>query len=201
MKTTHRKSRATRRRRPTSRQPCRPHDTRSRCTPNRKHHLPGPPSRRITTRARAATPHNPATRSPSCTGQTACRPRPPHQHPGPPPRPKSQTATTGTRRPSRQSFRPSDTRLSPKPSQATAAPQEAVDHHGSRGRRLDIQTSSARGRCPDIHQPDNERNTHQKLNMASKTKPPRRLRRNRRHRPPRSGTRDFSRRAKPHPRV
>jgi hypothetical protein len=81
------KSCAIRHRRPTSRQPRRPHDTRSRCThhgeplgppprhptalphpADHQHHLPGPPSRRTTARARAATPHDPATRSPRCTG-------------------------------------------------------------------------------------------------------------------------------------
>jgi hypothetical protein len=129
-------------------------------------HLPGPPSRRATTRTRATTPHNSATRSPSCTGQTARRPRPPHQHPGPPPRPKSQTA--------------SERRIDRADNLATLVTQDCHPshtsncrtptsncHHGSRGRRLDAQTSSAQGRRPDIHKPADERNTHQKLNMAS----------------------------------
>jgi hypothetical protein len=55
-----------------------------------QHLLPGPPSRHTTARTRATTPHDSATRSPSCTGLTARRPRPPRQHPGPPPWPKSQ---------------------------------------------------------------------------------------------------------------
>jgi hypothetical protein len=138
---------------------------------DRTHHLPGPPSRRATARTRATTPHDSATRSPSCTGQTARRPRPPHQHPGPPPRPKSQTASE--RRNDRvdnlatlvtQDCHPSHT--------SNCRTPKAIAHHGSRGRRLDTQTSSARGRCPDIHEPVDERNTHQKLNKASKTMPP-----------------------------
>jgi hypothetical protein len=61
-------------------------------------------------------PHNPATRSPSCSGQTAHRPRPPHQHSGPPPRPKSQLPPPPLRQcwPGRQPRRTSDTRQSPK---------------------------------------------------------------------------------------
>jgi hypothetical protein len=78
-------------------------------------HLPGPPSRHTTTRKRATTPHDSVTRSPSCTEQTARRPRPSRQHPGPPPRPKSQTISSETSQPSRQPHRTGDTRLSPKP--------------------------------------------------------------------------------------
>jgi hypothetical protein len=126
---------------------------------DRQHHLPGPPSRLATARTRATTPHDSATRSPSCTELTARRPRLPHQHPRPSPRPKSQTASTGTRQPGRHSRRPSDSRMSPKLSQATTTPHEAAASHGSRGCRLDAQVSSARGRCPDIHQPDNNRST------------------------------------------
>jgi hypothetical protein len=109
------KSRATRYRQPTSRQPRRPYDTRSRCTrqgeplgppprhptaipcpTDHQHHLSCPPSRCTTAQARAATPHDPATCSPSCTEKIACRPRPSHQYPGPPPRPKSQIASSKT---------------------------------------------------------------------------------------------------------
>jgi hypothetical protein len=71
--------------------------------------------RRTTARTRATTPHDLAARSPSCTGQTARRPRPPHQHPGPPPRPKSQTAPPRTTRPSRQPRHTRNPRPSPKP--------------------------------------------------------------------------------------
>jgi hypothetical protein len=80
-----------------------------------QHHLPGPPSRRTTARTRATTPHDPATRSPSCTGQTARRPRPSHQHPGPPPQPKSQTASSETASTEPTALSHSDTRQSPKP--------------------------------------------------------------------------------------
>jgi hypothetical protein len=56
----------------------------------------GFPSSGTTARARATTPHDTSSHNPSCTGQTACRPRPLHQRPGPPPRPKSQNAFTET---------------------------------------------------------------------------------------------------------
>jgi hypothetical protein len=118
-----------------------------------QHHLPGPPSRHTTTRkssnnaARHSHPQ-PKLHKANCSQTTAAAPPP-----GPPPRPKSQTAAVETRRPSRQSHRPSDTRLSPEPSQVTPPPHDVVTRHGSRGHHLDAQTTSARGRCPDIHHP------------------------------------------------
>jgi hypothetical protein len=137
---------------------------------DRTHHLPGLPSRRATARTRVTTPHDSATRSPSCTGKTARGPRPPHQHPGPPPRPKSQTASE--RRIDRADNLATLVTQDCHPSHASNChTPKAIAYHGSRGRRLDAQTSSARGRCPDIHELVDERNTHQKLNKASKTMP------------------------------
>jgi hypothetical protein len=114
---------------------------------DRQHQLLGSPSRLATARTRATTPHDSATRSPSCTGQSARRSRPLHQDPRPPPQPESQTASAEMRQPSWQSRHPSDTKLSPNPSQATAAPHEAAVHHGSRGHCLNPQTTTVRGRC------------------------------------------------------
>jgi hypothetical protein len=105
-------------------------------------HLPGPPSRRTTAQTRATTPHDPAAHSPSCTGQTARRPRPPHQHPGPPPRPKSQTASPKTASTEPTASPHQQHKTVTQSMQAAAPPHEATAHHVSRGRRLDAQPPS-----------------------------------------------------------
>jgi hypothetical protein len=100
-----------------------------------QHRLPGPPSQHTTTRNRAAMPHDPAARSPSCTDKppadhglhTNIRSRRPDV---------KSTASAETCRPSRQARRTRDTRLLPKSSQEAAAPHEVATRHGSRGRRL-----------------------------------------------------------------